>query len=160
MSRVRTRPTLALHALAGDLACNDAAVRETWHARGMLPVGLPHTVAPLPPSPPPEDVLRSLDEADWPHIRTPTQGRRAYAGGSSRPVVESSIASLWGRGAGRLSYKGQRGAIAHTGRAVMAPNAATLVRSHAYRLSKRARTFRRGLRLRWRQVSQGHAPIN
>jgi hypothetical protein len=44
--------------------------------------------------------------------------------------------------------------------AVMAHNAATLVRIHDYRLSKRARTFRRRLRLRGRNVNQYHASIN
>ncbi len=76
-------------------------------------------------------------------IRTPTQGHLAYACGYSRPVVERIMASLLGRGAGQLTYKGHHGAIVHTGMAVMAHHAATLVRIHEYRLSKRARTFRR-----------------
>jgi hypothetical protein len=42
----------------------------------------------------------------------------------------------------------------------MAHNAATLVRIHEYRLSKRARTFRRRLRLRCRKVKQYNASIN
>ena len=103
--------------------------------------------------PTPEDVLRSLEEADLHHIRTPTQVQLAYACGYSRPVVERIMASLLCRGAGRLSYKGHRGAIIQTGMAVMAHNAATLVRIHEYRLSKRARIFRRRLRLRCRQVN-------
>jgi hypothetical protein len=70
------------------------------------------------------------------------------------------MASLLGRGAGRLTYKGQRGAIVPTGMAVMARKAATLVRIQDYRLSKRARTFRRRLRLRCRQLSQCNASIN
>ena len=84
----------------------------------------------------------------------------AYACGYSRPVVESIIASLLCRGAGRLTYKGHRGAIVQTGMAVMAHNAATLVRIHEYRLSKRARMFRRRLRLRCRQINQCNASIN
>jgi hypothetical protein len=44
--------------------------------------------------------------------------------------------------------------------AVMAHNAATLVRIHEYRLSKRARTFRRRLRLRCRNIKQFNASIN
>jgi hypothetical protein len=135
-------------------------LREALHARGILTVGIPKTVAPLPLAPTPEDVLRSLDEADLHHIRTPSQVRLAYAGGYSRPVVESIIASLLCRGVGHLTYKGHRGAIVQTGMAVMAHNAATLVRIHEYRLSKRARMFRRRLRLRCRKVSQGDASIN
>lgn len=160
ITRVRTRPTPAIHALAGDLALNDATLREALHARGILSVGIPKTVDPLPPSPTPEDVLRSLDEADLHHIRTPSQVHLAYACGYSRPVVESIIASLLCRGVGHLTYKGHRGAIVQTGMAVMAHNAATLVRIHEYRLSKRARKFRRRLRLRCRKVSQFNAPIN
>jgi hypothetical protein len=160
ITRVRTRPPPAIHSLAGDLALNDAALREALHARGILTVGIPKTVAPLPSSPTPEDVLRILDETNLHGIRTPTQVHRAYACGYSRPVVESIIASLLCRGAGRLSYKGHRGAIVQTGMAVMAHNAATLVRIHEYRLSKRARTFRRWLRLRCRKVNHDNASIN
>jgi hypothetical protein len=160
IARVRTRPTPAIHSLAGDLALNDAALREALHARGILTVGIPTTLEPLPPTPTPEDVLRSLDEADLHHIRTLSQVHLAYACGYSRPVVESIIASLLYRGAGRLTYKGHRGAIVQMGMAVMAHNAATLVRIHEYRLSKRARMFRRRLRLRCRKVNHCNASIN
>jgi hypothetical protein len=160
IARVETHFTPAIHSLAGDLAFNDATLREVLHARGILTVGIPTTVAPLPPSPTPEDVFRSLEEADLHHIRTPTQVQLAYACGYSRPVVESIMASLLCRGAARLTYNGHRGAIVHTGMAVMAHHAATLVRIHEYHLSKRARIFRRRLRLRCRKVSQDNASIN
>jgi hypothetical protein len=157
---VRTRPTLAIHSLAGDLALNDATLREALHERGILTVGIPPTVDPLPPSPTPEEVLHSLDEADLHHIRTPSQVHLAYACGYSRPVIESIIASLLCRGVGHLTYRGHRGATVQTGMAVMAHNAATLVRIHEYRLSKRARIFRRRLRLRCRKVNHCNASIN
>ena len=160
IARVRTRPTPAIHSLAGDLALNAASLRQALHERGILPVGIPKTVEPLPLSPSPEDVPRLLSEAGLQDIRTPTQGELAYACGSSRPVVESLMASLLCRGAGGLTSKGHRGAIVHTGMAVMAPNAATLVRIHEDRLSKRARLFRRRLRLRCRKVTQYKASIN
>ena len=160
IARVRTRPTPAIHSLAGDLALNDATLREALHQQGILTVGIPKTVDPLPPSPTPEDVLQILDEADLHHIRTPSQVHLACACGYSRPVVESIIASLLCRGAGRLTYKGHRGALVQTGMAVIAHNAATLVRIHEYRLSKRARMFRRRLRLRCRKVNQCNASIN
>jgi hypothetical protein len=160
IARVGTRPTPAIPALAGDLARNDAAWREAWHARGLLTVGIPRTVAPRPPSPMPEDVPRLLSEAGWQDIRTPTQVQLADACGSSRPVVESLMASLRCRGAARLTDKGHRGAVVHTGMAVMAHHAATLVRIHEDRLSKRARMFRRRWRLRCRKVNQGNASIN
>jgi hypothetical protein len=160
IARVRTRPTPAIHSLAGDMALNDVSLREALHERGILTVGIPKTVDPLPSSPTPEDVLQILDEADLHHIRTPSQVHLACACGYSRPVVESIIASLLHRGAARLTYKGHRGAIVQTGMAVMAHNAATLVRIHEYRLSKRARMFRRRLRLRCRKVNQCNASIN
>jgi hypothetical protein len=160
IARVGTRPTPAIHSLAGDLALNDAALREALHAREILTVGIPKTVDLLPPSPTPEDVPRLLSEAGLQEIRTPTQVHLAYACGYSRPVVESIIASLLCRGAGGLTYKGHRGAIIQTGMAVMAHNAATLVRIHEYRLSKRARLFRRRLRLRCRKLNQSNASIN
>jgi hypothetical protein len=160
IARVRPRPPPAMHSLAGDLALNDAGLREALHARGILTVGIPKTVEPLPPSPTPEDVLRILDEADLHGIRTSAQVQLACASGYSRPVVESIIASLLCRGAGQLTYKGHRGAIVQTGMAVIAHNAATLVRIHDYRLSKRARIFRRRLRLRCRKLNQFNASIN
>jgi hypothetical protein len=83
IARVRTRPTPVIHSLAGDLALNDAALREVLHARGILTVGIPKTVDPLPPSPTPEDILRILDETDLHRIRTPCQVHLAYACGYS-----------------------------------------------------------------------------
>ena len=154
LGRVASRPTLAIHSLAGDLALNDPTLRETLHARGILTVGIPHTVEPLPPSPPPEEVRQMLNEAGLHRKRTPHQVQLACACGYSRPVIESIIASLLCRGAARISYKGHRGAIIHTGMAIMAHNAATLVRIHQQRLSKRAQKFRRLLRLKHHNVNQ------
>jgi hypothetical protein len=160
IARGGTRSTPASLSLAGAVALHDAALREAWHARGMLTVGIPRTVDPRPPSPTPEDVPRLLEEAGLQDIRTPSQVHLAYACGDSRPVVERVMASLLCRGAARLTYKGHRGAIVQTGMAVMAHHAATLVRIHEYRLSKRARKFRRRLRLRCRKVNQCNASIN
>jgi hypothetical protein len=157
IARVATFPRPAIRSLAGDLAFNDAALREVLHQQGILTVGIPKTVEPFPSSPTPEDVLRLLNEEDWPQALTPCQVDLAYACGYSRPIVESIIASLLCRGAARVTYKGHRGAIVQTGMAVMAHNAATLVRIHEYRLSKRARQFRRRLRLRCRKVNQCNA---
>ncbi|MGH8064868.1 MAG: hypothetical protein ACRERE_06425 [Candidatus Entotheonellia bacterium] len=157
IARVATFPRPTIRSLAGDLAFNDGALREVLHQQGILTVGIPKTVEPLPPSPTPEDVLRLLNEEDLPQALTPCQVDLAYACGYSRPVVERIIASLLCRGAARVTYKGHRGAIVQTGMAIMAHNAATLVRIHEYRLSKRARKFRRRLRLRCRKVNQCNA---
>jgi hypothetical protein len=154
LGRVTCRPTPALHSLAGDLALNDPTLRETLHARGILTVGIPHTVEPLLPSPTPEEVRQMLNQAGLHGKRTPHQVQLACACGYSRPVIESIIASLLCRGAARISYKGHRGAIIHTGMAIMAHNAATLVRIHQQRLPKRAQKFRRLLRLKHQKVNQ------
>jgi hypothetical protein len=148
IGQVASRPTLAIHSLAGDLALNDTKLREMLHTRGILTVGIPHTVEPLSPSPTPEDVRQMLTEAGLHGKRTPHQVQLACACGYSRPIVESLIASLLGRGAARLTYKGQRGAIVQMGMTVMAHNAATVVRIHQDRLSTRAQKFRRLLRLK------------
>jgi hypothetical protein len=139
IARLSTYPRRTLHSLAGDLAFNDISLREALHQQEILTVGIPPTVEPLPSSPTPEDVLRLLSEGGLPRARTSCQVHLAYACGYSRPVVESLIASLLGRGAARLTNKGHRGANVQMGMAVMAHNAATLLRIHEYRLSKRAR---------------------
>jgi hypothetical protein len=77
-----------------------------------------------------------------------------------RRLVERLIASLPCNGARRLTDKGHRGTIVQTRTAVMAHNAATLVRIHEYRLSKRVRTFCRRLGLRCRKVNQCNASIS
>jgi hypothetical protein len=154
LRQVASRPTLAIHSLAGDLALNDLKLREALHAREILTVGIPHTVEPLTPVPTPEEVRQILTAAGLPHTRTPAQVRLACACGYSRPVVESIIASLLGRGAARLTYKGHRGAIVQMGMTVMAHNAATVVRIHQDRLSKRAQKFRRLLRLKRHKANE------
>jgi hypothetical protein len=154
LGRVTGRPTLAIHSLAGDLALNDPKLRETLHTRGILTVGIPHTVEPLTPVPTPAEVRQILTAADLPRTRTPAQVRLACACGYSRPVVESIIASLLGRGAARLTYKGHRGAIVQLGMTVMAHNAATLVRIHQDHLSTRAQKFRRLLRLKRHKANE------
>jgi hypothetical protein len=154
LAHVTTRPTPAIHSVAGDLALNDPTVRAILHSRGILTVGISRTVAPLSPSPPPEEIRQMLTAAGLTQKRTPHQVQLACAAGSSRPVVESIIASLLGRGAARLTYKGQRGAIVQVGMAVLAHNAATVQRIHQDRLSNRARKFRRLLRLKHHKTNE------
>jgi hypothetical protein len=153
IAQVAGRPTPAIHSVAGDLALNDAALRATLHRRGILTVGIPQTVEPLTPTPTSEAIRRMLHAAGLQHQRTPHQVQLACASGYSRPVVESIIASLLGRGAAQLTYKGHRGALVQVGMAVMAHNATTLRRIHQDRLSKRAQKFRRLLRLKRHNVN-------
>jgi hypothetical protein len=146
-AKVTTRPAPAIHSLAGDLAVNDATLREQLHARGILTVGIPCTVEPLSPTPSPEAVHELLTSANLQRKRTPRQVQLACTAGHSRPVVESLIASLLSRGAGQLRYKGWHGACVQLTMAVMAHNAATLRRIRHGRLTTRAQKFRRLLHL-------------
>jgi hypothetical protein len=152
------RPTI--HSLAGDLALNDTKLREALHTRGILTVGIPHTVEPLTPSPTPEAVRQMLNETGLHSKRTPYQVQIACACGYSRPIVESLIASLLGGGAARLTYKGQRGATVQMGMTVMAHNAATLARIQQNRLSKRAQKLRQLLRLKRHNANEFNAAKN
>ena len=160
IAHVAGRPTLAIHSLAGDLALNDAKLRETLHSRGILTVGIPQTVEPLPSTPTPKEIRRIVYEAGLHGKRTPHQVQLACASGYSRPVVESLIASLLGRGAARITYKGQRGAIVQIGMAVMAHNAATVRRIYQNRLSTRAQKFRQLLRLKRHKPNEFKGPKN
>jgi hypothetical protein len=154
LDRVSLPRRLAIHSVAGDLGVNAAALRQALHARGILTVGIPQTVAPIPPSPTQEEVRWSLTEAGLHRKRTPHQVHLAFACGHSRPVVESHIASLLSRGAGYIRYKGLQGAVVQLGMTVIAHNGAAMVRLRQLRLSKRAQKFRRLLGLRHRNINQ------
>ena len=154
IARVTSRPTLAIHAVAGDMGGNDPKVPHALHARGILTIGRAQTVEPMNPEPTPEEVLAILTEAGLTRTRTPHQVRRACACGYSRPVVESHMASLLARGAGQLRDKGPHGAGVHLGMTVLAYNGATRVRIRPQRLSKRAQQFRRLLGLKRCHIKQ------
>ena len=160
IDRVSLPRRLAIHSVAGDLGVNDAALRQALHARGILTVGIPQTVAPIPPSPTQEEVRWSLTAAGLHRKRTPHQVHLAFACGHSRPVVESHIASLLSRGAGHIRYKGLQGAVVQLGMTVIAHNGAAMVRIRQRRLSKRAQKFRRLLGLRHRNVNQINSSKN
>jgi hypothetical protein len=148
LAKVTIRPGPTIHSLAGDLAVNDATLRESLHTRGILTVGIPHTIEPLSPTPSPEAIDEVLTTADLHRKRTPRQVQLACAAGYSRPVVESLIASLLSRGAGHLRYKGWHGACVQLTMAVMAHNAATVRRIRYGRLTMRAQKFRQLLHLK------------
>ena len=160
IDRVSLPRRLAIHSVAGDLGVNDAALRHALHARGILTVGIPQTVAPIPPSPTQEEVRWSLTAAGLHRKRTPHQVHLAFACGHSRPVVESHIASLLARGAGHIRYKGLQGAVVQLGMTVIAHNGAAMVRIRQRRLSKRAQKFRRLLGLRHRNINQINSSKN
>ena len=160
LSHVTTRPTPTIHSLAGDLALNDAKLRETLHAQGILTVGIPHTVAPLTPTPTPEESQALLTTAGLQRQRTPRQVQLACAAGYSRPVVESIMASLLSRGAAQLRYKGWHGAQVQFTMAVMAHNAATVRRIRLGRLTTRAQKFRRLLHLKSPNLLKNQEELN
>ncbi|MGH7261909.1 MAG: transposase [Nitrospiraceae bacterium] len=159
-AKVTTRPAPAIHSLAGDLGVNDATLRETLPARGILTVGIPRSVAPLVPTPSPETITELLTNANLPRKRTPRQVQLACAAGYSRPVVESMIASLLSRGAGHLRYKGWHGAGVQLTMAVMAHNAATVRRIRHGRLTTRAQKFRQLLHLKPLNLLKNKVRIN
>jgi hypothetical protein len=159
-SHVTTRPTPTIHSLAGDLALNDAKLRETLHTRHILTVGIPRTVEPLSSTLTPKGIHEVLTIAGLHHKRTPRQVQLACVAGHSRPVVESIIASLLSRGAAQLRYKGWHGACVQVTMAVLAHNAATIRRIRLGRLTTRAQKFRRLLHLKPPNLLKNHEGIN
>jgi len=159
-AKVTTRPAPVIHSLAGDLAVNDSTVRERLHARGILTVGIPHTVTPLSSTPSPGACQEVLTTAGLQRKRTSRQVQLACVAGYSRPVVESLIASLLSRGAGQLRSKGWHGACVQLTMAVMAHNAATVRRIRYGRLTTRAQKFRRLLHLKSPNLLKNKQGIN
>jgi hypothetical protein len=146
--RVRIGPKRHIHSVAGDLGINDPVLRQALHERGILTIGIPKTIEPIAPNPSAQDVFDILHTAGLHRKRTPHQVHLACASGSSRPVVESHIASLLTRGAGQVRYKGLEGAVLQQGMTVMAHNGAVLGRIRQQQLSKRGQKFRRLLGLK------------
>src|SRR5262249_49953765 len=130
------------------------------HARGILTVGIPTTVAPITVNPSAQEVLDILNAAGLNRIRTPYQVQLACASGSSRPVVESHIASLLARGAGYMRYKGLEEAVRQQGMTVLGHNGAVLVRIRRQQVSKRAQKFRRFLGLKPPNNNEINRPKN
>lgn len=160
IERIQTGPKRQIHSVAGDLGLNDAVVRQTLHARGILTVGIPTTVAPIKAIPSAQDVLDILNTAGLNRKRTPHQVHLACASGYSRPVVESHIASLLARGAGHVRYKGLAGAVLQQGMAVLGHNGAVIVRIRRQQMSKRAQKFRRLLGLKPPKINEINRPKN
>jgi hypothetical protein len=143
IDRVRSPTQLQVHSVAGALGRHETALRQVLHARGMLTIGLPTTVAPIHPTPTAEDIRDLLNKAGSSCQRTPDQVPLACTAGYRRPVVESHIASLLSRGAGQVRDTGLQGAVVQQGMTVMAHHGATLVRIRQQQRSKRAQKFRR-----------------
>ena len=110
-------------------------------------MGIPHTIKPIPQGPT-HDMIQEVQNTPGLEKQSATQIEIAYACGYSRPFVEGLITTLICRGATQIKYKGHRGATLQLGMAMVAGNAATLVRIKQDRLTKRAQKFRRLFRLK------------
>lgn len=137
-----------IRSVAGDLAFTHPPLRQQVQQRGILTAGIPETVATIEPRPTPEQIAAAQQSIEIESPPSATQVKIAYACGYSRPFVEGIIENLSCRGGTRIKYKRHRGALIQTTMAVMATNAATLVRIQQDRLSKRAKKFRRFFRLK------------
>lgn len=137
-----------VHSLGGDLGGKDAEVRHALHARGLRTVGMPTTVAPITPTPSQQAGLDLLNASGCQRLRTPHHVHWACVSGSSRPGVESHLATLMSHGAAHVRSKGLEGAVVQMGLTVMAHHGAVLVRIRQQRLAKRGQTFRRLLGLK------------
>lgn len=160
IDRMTSSRQLAIHSVSGDMGLNDPKVRQALHERGILTVGIPTSIESINPEPDPETIATILAESGLRDQRTAYQVELASACGYSRPVVESHIATLLSRGAGRLRYRGAHGARVQLGMTVMAHNGAALVRVSHQPLSDRVHTFRQKLRLRNPKAKKINTRIN
>lgn len=150
----------SIQSLAGDLGLNDTRLRANLHQRGILTVGIPNSVEPIAAAPTQDRIEEILNTPDLNAKPTLTRVKIACACGYSRPFVESLIESLSCRGATHIKYQGHRGAIIQTGMAILAFNAATLMRIRQNRLSIRAQRFRRLFRLKPPNLNENNSPKN
>ncbi|MDP6036979.1 MAG: hypothetical protein QGG64_00355 [Candidatus Latescibacteria bacterium] len=152
------KPIPRIRSLCGDLGMNDPNVRKELHQTGIATVGIPTSIEQIPKVPSPEMIEEVLHTPGLGEKQNATQIKIAYACAYSRPFVESLISSLICRGATHIKYKGHRGAFIQIGMAVVAGNAATLVRIRQDRLSKRAQRFRRLFRLKPPNSNENNTP--
>lgn len=160
ISKMQKKRKPRIVSVAGDLAFKDACLRNDLHDQGILTVGIPSTIDPVPAIPTPE-MIRAVQAQFHPgKTLSATQVRTAYACGYSRPFVESLIETLSCRGGTRIKYRGHRGATIQLTMAVVAHNAATLARIQQGRMTKRAQKFRRFFRLKPPNFLKNNAPKN
>lgn len=136
-----------IRSLAGDLGLDDPNVRASLHQSGITTLGIPRSVEPIPKVPTPQ-MIEDVQNILGLEKQSTTQIEIAYACGYSRPFIEGLITTLICRGATQIKYKGHRGAILQIGMAIVAGNAASLVRIKQNRRTKRAQKFRRLFRLK------------
>jgi len=147
-----------IRSLSGDFGMNNPQVRDKLHTRGIATVGIPRSVEPIPKVPTPEMIKAELDTPGLKGKQSATQIKIAYACGYSRPFVEGLITTLICRGATQIKYKGHRGATIQIGMAILAGNAATLVRIKQNQPTKRAQKFRRLFQLKTPNSNKNNIP--
>ena len=81
IARIQSTPKLRVHSVAGALGVTDAARRQALHERGILTVGIPQSVAPMPPNPSAEEGHDLLHAAGFTRQRTPYHVQLAWACG-------------------------------------------------------------------------------
>ena len=148
-----------VQSVAADLAFRQSDLREALHQRGILTVGIPSTIEPLPRTASPQQVHAVQQSMPWAKTPSAHQVQVATTCGYSRPFVESLIEQLASRGGTQLKYKGHRGAFLQTMTAILAHNAATLNRIEQNRLTPRAKRFRRLFRLKPANSLQNNAHV-
>jgi len=149
-----------IQSAAADLAFRQIDLRERLHQRGILTVGIPSTVEPLPRTASPPQMYAAQQTLPFPQAPSVHQVQVATACGYSRPFVERLIHQLANRGGTQLKYKGHRGAFLQTMTAILAHNSATLKRIEHQQLTQRAQRFRRLFRLKPPNSLQNKAPLN
>lgn len=147
LDRKHPRHKPGIRSLSGDLALNDQNVRAALHAKGITTLGVPHAVEPIPKVPTPQ-LIQDVQDIPGLEKQSTTQIKIACACGYSRPFVEGLITTLICRGATQIKYKGHHGATLQVGMAIVAANAACLVRIKQGQLTKRAKKYRRLFRLK------------
>jgi len=157
---METRRKPRLQSVAADLAFRQPDLRGSLHERGILTVGIPSSVEPIPHTPTPEMITAAQFTLPPTHNPTNAQVKIAYACGYSRPFVESLIQNLSTRGGTHLKYKGHRGAFIQTMTAILAHNAATMDRIEQGLLTQRAKKIRRWLRLKPPNSLKNNVQIN
>ena len=157
IKRKHPRRKPRIRSLSGDLGVDDQNVRADLHQRGITTLGIPRSVEPIPKVPTPQ-MIEDVQDIPGLEKQSTTQIQIAYACGYSRPFVEGLITTLICRGATQIKYKGHRGATLQIAMAIVAGNAATLVRIKQDRLTKRAQKFRRLFRLKKSNPNKNNIP--
>ena len=158
LQRKHPRRKPRIRSLAGDFGLDDQNLRTKLHSRGIVTVGIPHSVEPIPKVPTSQMIEQALEIPGVKGKQSATQIKTAYACGYSRPFVENLITTLICRGATQIKYRIPQGADIQISCAILAANATTLGRIQQDRLTKRAQKFRRWFYLKPPNSNNNNTP--